>query len=76
MSPKSLDEIEWVEARSTVHIWDWVPNEQRMVNLKDPEIRALTDAGYLIVLDDETRALLPAPRRIDGVNVNGACCGG
>jgi hypothetical protein len=72
---KSLEDIEWVEAQSTVHIFGMVPNEIRMVNLKDPETRALIDAGMLVVLDDETRALLPPPRRIDGVNVDGSCCG-
>jgi len=46
-----------------------------MINLKDPETMELVNAGMLIVLDDATRALLPPPRRIDGVNVDGSCCG-
>lgn len=72
---KPLAAVEWVDVRSTVHVWDWVPNEERPANLKDPETRALVDAGMLIVLDDEIRAQLPPPRRIDGVNTDGSCCG-
>lgn len=72
---KTLDEVEWIDVQSTVHVFDWVPGEQRPANLKDPEIRALIDVGHLVVLDDETRTLLPPPRKVDGVNTTGCGCG-
>lgn len=56
----TIDDVSWVQMRATVHVLDWQIGEIRMANLQDPEIRGLVNAGLLVIIDDETAALLPA----------------
>lgn len=73
MTSKSLEAIEWVEAQATANIWDWQLNERRPVNVKDPEVLQLIAHGLLVVVDEETRGLLPTPVVI---KTSGSCgCG-
>lgn len=56
------DEPEWIEVQVTAHIYDWQPNERRQVNIKDTETQGLVNAGLLVIVDEETRKSLPAPK--------------
>lgn len=53
--------MEWLDARATAHIYDWVPNQIRPVNVKNPETKDLLTAGLLVLVDDEMRAQYPQP---------------
>ncbi len=69
-----IDELEWVEAQATAHIFDWQLNEVRLVNLQDPETRGLVSAGLLVIVDEDTRKLLPPPRTV-APGTSGCGCG-
>lgn len=70
--PQSIEEVQWTELQATAHVLDWELNERRQGNLQDPETRALVNAGLLVIVDEETRNLLPPPTT---VNKRGCGCG-
>jgi hypothetical protein len=68
------DSPEWLDARATAHVFDWVPGEIRPVNVKDPETSDLLAAGLLVLVNDDMRAQFPQPPS-PALKTKGCDCG-